>query len=197
MQFFIKTLVGSLETILLATNVAQAAAPCAIPTRPAESSFMFYVPDVPIRNQLATEEVLSDPENVFFLQGQILGNDCNPITGAEVEIWYAGTPDSAGNYYLQDYRGRQRVDECGSYKFTQSFPVQFVGSPHVHVRVSKNNTELIVTKVYFEESLAVYFVPDPSIVSQVTNEADGSRSAVFNIYLDMSGTETLGCGKFS
>lgn len=179
-----------------------AATECAL-DRPSTSpvqGLVFYQPNVPFRDQLNQAEALSDPSSAFVLAGTLLGNDCLPMAGAVVEVWYAATPDATGNHYLDDYRGKVITDECGSYHVSMTFPVQYIGSPHVNIRVSmptENNgvdTELLVTSVYFDESLAPSFTPDPSQVASVMNDADGSRSSEFDIYLDLPGTSTANAG---
>ena len=179
------------------------------PTVAAEGEGPFYIANAPLRDRLAPEDKLADLSNVLVLQGQIFGNDCAPLSNAMVEVWYAGVPDALGNYYSpagseMENRGRLVTDSCGQYKFTQLFPLQFLGSPHVHFRVSLDGGEadqaltpaLVVTEMYLEESLAQGFHPAESQVVRVTNEADGSRSTVFNIHVDVPGTGSIeSCGK--
>ena len=199
----------AIATLLSVAVTAAAEGECSLDANLTASSerksdgLLFYLPGVPLVTQdnhrIAPDDLLSDPANVLVLEGRIFGNDCAPLTNAVIEVWYAGPPDEAGNYYSPslsrpDYRGRQIITEnqCGRYRFVQTFPVQFLGpSPHVHVRVSlegsSSDTPLLVTEVYFQESLAQGFAPDASHVVQVRNEADGSRSAVFNLHLDVPG----------
>ena len=185
-----------LSLALLSLSTINAATECALnkPSTAPVQGLVFYDPDVPFRHQLNPEEALSDPSSALRLYGTLFGNDCLPMAGATVEVWYAGPPDATGNHYLDEYRGKLVTDECGGYEFTQTFPLQYIGSPHVNLRVSTSNQEVLVTQVYFEESLAQGFAPDPSMVAAVWNEADGSRSSEFDIYLDLPVTSTATAG---
>lgn len=180
---------------------------------PQDSLGPFYVPATPVRSKLAPEEQLANPENVLHVEGQVLGNDCVPMQSAMVEPWYAGQADAQGNEYSLAnspelrYRGTMFTDSCGYYNYTQTFPISYSKRPihHVHFRLSSetrdaatttstqrqlNSTwrELLVTQMYFRGMVPNGYYPDiTQIVSTTTNE-DGSRSVVFNIYVDQPGT---------
>lgn len=152
----------------------------------------FYVVNSSMTGAIAPAEFMMDILDVFTVHGKVLGNDCVPLANAQVEAWYAGEQDALGLFYSEtNYRGRVVSDACGSFEFKQTFPALYPGRPipHIHYRISaEDGTELLVTQLYFEGVIPERFNPDNTKIAKVVNEADGSRSAEFNIYVSMPGT---------
>ncbi|MBX4897396.1 dioxygenase family protein [Rhizobium bangladeshense] len=95
--------------------------------------------------------------------------DCRPVQNADIEIWhtdhrgiYSGR-DAAKMCTLSDaeavsglaFRGRQRTDEAGQASFLTAYPGWYEGrTPHVHCRILVEGKELLVSQVYFDDTLS-------------------------------------------
>jgi protocatechuate 3,4-dioxygenase beta subunit len=149
----------------------------------------FYEPDSPETSVIASEGDLLDPTNLFTVRGQVFGyKNCRPLVEAIVEAWYAGDEVF---YQPNQYRGQLSTDACGRFEFEQTFPAVYPSRPipHIHYRISdRSDNLLLVTQLYFEGAIPLGYFPDPSQIVSVVNEPDGSRSAIFNIYVDALGT---------
>jgi len=102
---------------------------------------------------------------VVYIQGKVLGQDCGPIAGANVEIWQAA---ASGRYnHGRDpnpapldpnfrYWGEIFTDNEGNYSFCTIIPGAYPAGdgwsrpPHIHVRVAKLGFEELVTQMYFK-----------------------------------------------
>jgi protocatechuate 3,4-dioxygenase beta subunit len=114
----------------------------------------FYVANSEMSNRIAPDELLSDPTLRFFVYGKVLNSStCVGIPNIVVEAWYAGPPDSDGDYYqTNEFRGQVTTNELGEYNFTQTFPELYPTRPilHNHFRLSTlSGEELLVTQMYF------------------------------------------------
>lgn len=162
----------------------------------------FYVGESERTTVIAPRQLLINPADVFTVNGKVIGNDCVPLAGARVEAWYAGLGiGSMDGVYLDDgFRGQVLTDACGNFQFTQTFPGVYPQRPipHIHYRISSaDDTELLVTQLYFEGAIVAGFSPDDTKISTVTNEADGSRSAQFNVYVSIPGTADMSACRVS
>jgi protocatechuate 3,4-dioxygenase beta subunit len=97
----------------------------------------FYVPGAPERSSVGQGHVL---------RGVVRSSDgCAPIAGAQIEFWMAG-PDGE---YTDDYRATQFTDAAGAYRFESNFPPPYTGRPpHIHLRVSAEGFETLITQYY-------------------------------------------------
>jgi protocatechuate 3,4-dioxygenase beta subunit len=104
--------------------------------------------------------------DVVRIVGKVVGADCNPIAGANVEIWQAC---ASGRYnHSKDpntsaaldrnfrYWGETSTDADGEYSFTTIIPGAYPADtnwwrpPHVHFRVSKVGYKELITQMYFK-----------------------------------------------
>ena len=85
--------------------------------------------------------------------------DCSPIPNAQIEFWLAGTQGDYGD----EWRATTFTFADGSYRFESHTPPPYSGRPpHIHIRVSVESFETLVTQHY----------PSP-----------GSSQAVFDLVL--------------
>ena len=151
------TLLTILSLLAVAPTSAAQSETCNPTTRAGVDKF-FYQPDAPFRDQIGPLNALADPSKVLHLEGQILGNDCEPFSNAIIEVWYAGvnvTDVSQAHDAYKDFRGQLETDECGRYNLEQTFPVRLLNSPHVSFRITADDgTELLLTEMYFEGTIA-------------------------------------------
>ncbi len=97
---------------------------------------------------------------ITHLSGRILDARGNPLKGAVIEIWqvdnrgvYLHSADSGNrerDKHFQGY-GRFETGKSGEYRFRTIKPVPYPGrTPHIHVKVSKGNKELLTTQCYIK-----------------------------------------------
>jgi virginiamycin B lyase len=106
------------------------------PTQPDQLG-PFYEPGAPQRDTVGQGHVLA---------GTVRSSaDCSPLAGAQIEFWLAG-PEG---YYDDAHRATVFSDEAGSYRFESNFPPAYSGRPpHIHIRVSGQGYETLVTQYY-------------------------------------------------
>ncbi len=96
-----------------------------------------------------------------------VGNNCNPLEGAIVDVWhcdvngdyseYGGTQIQSNNYRSVHWlRGRQTTDSNGQVTFQTIFPGWYQSrATHIHVHIySSSGDSLLVTQIAFQDSLA-------------------------------------------
>ena len=94
-------------------------------------------------------------------------NHCNPLIGANVDIWHCdkdGNYSEYGKHPMQrtDFtsshflRGRQTTDANGHVSFLSIYPGWYHGrAPHIHVEVfDKSGKSLLVTQLAFPENIS-------------------------------------------
>jgi protocatechuate 3,4-dioxygenase beta subunit len=177
----------------------------------------FYVSGSKNTTNLAPANDLKDPKKRLEVTGRIYStrecigsNRYYPMANVTLEAWYAGTPDSSGNFYqTTNYRGQLTTDKCGGYKFVQAFPTYYPARPilHTHIRLSDSKgTELLVTQMYLKGTGKGYYntntinsvlggVPRDLQAATIRTRTDGSRHVKFNIYLD--NTANKKCGRLA
>jgi protocatechuate 3,4-dioxygenase beta subunit len=131
---------------------------------------------------LARSDVREDREGVVLrLALQLVAADgCAPIRDAVVNIWhadavgvysgFAGQPggvDATGETFL---RGFQVTDADGRVEFTSVYPGWYPGrTVHIHVRIHLDSTTVLVTQLYFPESIT------DAVHAQLPYSAHGAR----------------------
>jgi protocatechuate 3,4-dioxygenase beta subunit len=97
----------------------------------------FYEPGAPQRRSVGEG---------YRLSGRVQSaEDCTTIPGAQIEFWLAG-PDGE---YSDEYRATMAADSEGAYSFESHPPPAYAGRPpHIHVRVSAEGYQTLVTQHY-------------------------------------------------
>jgi protocatechuate 3,4-dioxygenase beta subunit len=97
----------------------------------------FYEPDAPLRSSVGEG---------YRLSGRVKSaEDCTGISGAQLEFWLAG-PDGK---YSDDYRATVVADDEGDYTLESHSPPAYAGRPpHIHIRVSAEGYQTLVTQHY-------------------------------------------------
>ncbi|OHV25006.1 protocatechuate 3,4-dioxygenase [Rhizobium sp. RMa-01] len=119
--------------------------------------------------------------------------DCRPVESADIEIWhtdhrgiYSGR-EAAEMCTLGDaeaisglaFRGRQLTDAEGQASFLTAYPGWYQGrTPHVHCRILVDGKELLVSQIYFDDTLSdIIYGEHPDYLGRpprdTRNEADG------------------------
>ena len=189
--------------LLLALNVVVGVAQgqtCAAASTPRDAAGPFYLPNSQLTDRVGPESLLSDPANRLVVTGRVLGSrNCSlSLSNVTIEVWYAGEPDSAGNYYQdEEYRGQFMTDECGFYNYTQTFPALYPSRPilHNHYRLSRGKQQFLITQMYFVGNGAGYVNNPTSRVLQkveVTTNLIGEREVQFDFFVDADGDNDCG-----
>jgi len=118
-------------------QTSEPATPVSCEPTPPDQLGPFYVPGAPERTSVGQGHVL---------RGVVRSSaDCAPIANAQVEFWMAG-PDGE---YDDDHRATLFADVSGAYRFESNFPPPYSGRPpHVHLRVSADGYQTLVTQYY-------------------------------------------------
>ena len=56
----------------------------------------FFVEGVPLDLSTATDDEVRDPSLATILQGKVMDRNCRAVTGATVDVWYAGGGSGSG-----------------------------------------------------------------------------------------------------
>jgi protocatechuate 3,4-dioxygenase beta subunit len=115
---------------------------------------------------LARADIREDRQGVALRLALTLveAEGCVPIRDAVVNVWhtdalgaYSGFPgqpggiDTTGETFL---RGFQLTDAAGRVEFTTIYPGWYPGrTVHIHVRVHLDSTTVLVSQLYFPESI--------------------------------------------
>ncbi|HVK60148.1 MAG TPA: protocatechuate 3,4-dioxygenase [Bdellovibrionales bacterium] len=103
---------------------------------------------------------------IIYIQGTVLGSDCQPVGGALVEIWQAcesgrydhpNDPNTAAELDPNfQYFGKALTGKDGRYSFKTILPGAYPADrnwmrpPHIHYRVLKTGYRELVTQLYFK-----------------------------------------------
>jgi len=138
---------------------------------------------------LVRENIIGDRSGIplmIILNIQNINDDCNPLAGAQVDIWHC---DAQGNYSQYDgqldgsftnanfCRGRQTTDANGNASFISIFPGWYPGrTPHIHLEVlSSAGNSLLVSQVSWDENISntVYAEDNYNGDADTSNSRDG------------------------
>ena len=100
---------------------------------------------------------------IAHLSGHLLDAKGEPLKNAMIEIWqcdanavYLHSADSGRKQAQQDKNfqgyGRFTTNAKGEYRFRTIKPVPYPGrpAPHIHVKISKGDQELLTTQIFIE-----------------------------------------------
>jgi len=100
----------------------------------------FYKSAAPIRSAVGKG---------YIMTGMVKSSrDCSVIKGARIEFWLVN-PEGT---YDDEHRATVFSDAAGSYRFESNMPKPYFGRPpHIHIRVSAESHETLVTQHYPED----------------------------------------------
>lgn len=163
---FLKWALGGAAATLAARNVG--AAEMCLGTAP-QTEGPFYPGEsniFPI-NDLTRVEGAKTPAlgQVIVIRGVVRDMDCQPVEGANVEIWQAcasgrynheGDPNQAPLDPNFRYWGETFTNAKGEYEFITILPGAYPASdtwdrpPHIHYRIAKRGFVELITQMYFK-----------------------------------------------
>lgn len=153
----------------------------------------FYRPGAPFRTNLVQEGTTG--QRLRF-HGVVFAKDGKtPIKNSLVEIWHcneAGIYDNTSDDYV--YRAACKTSQDGKYQFNTILPVPYnvggdvVRPAHIHMRISGNSGQDLVTQVYFKGDKYVEkdeSAGDPRSLNRILEIAgnDQERVVKFDIVL--------------
>lgn len=131
---------------------------CAVPPSTTAGPF-------PTLEQLDRRDVTEGyPGHPLRLGIRVVDDACNPVPGAQVEIWHT---DATGDYSSYDdngsgkdegagttfCRGFQTADADGILEFQTIYPGWYEGrAVHIHVRARVDGDAALTTQIYFDEA---------------------------------------------
>ena len=99
---------------------------------------------------------------IVVLAGRILDSNGEPLANHRIEIWqcdvngkYLHTGDQREVAYDQGFQGfgHDMTDADGNYRFRTIKPTTYPGrTPHIHVKVCKDDRELLTTQLYVADN---------------------------------------------
>ena len=109
------------------------------------------------------------------LIGFVLTRDCQPISGAIVDLWHANRDGEYDNRGFR-LRGYQKTDADGRYFFVTIRPAEYGSrTPHYHVKVRNGDDRVLTTQLYFpgEARNERDFLFNPALLMDVQKASDG------------------------
>ncbi len=146
----------------------------------------FYTPNTPLRTNLREADTIGTP---LIIEGRVLTQACVPIAGAVLDFWSC---DGAGHYDNEGYklRGHQFSDDEGRFRVETVKPSDYEQfmvhrTPHVHVKVQGQETDLLTTQLYFpnEPLNAQDRIIEDSLIMHMEEQNDGSFIGRFDFVL--------------
>lgn len=105
--------------------------------------------------------------NIVSLSCTLVDTDCNPISGAKIDIWHA---DASGQYDLTSeqriHYGYVTTNEHGEFSMRTILPGAYLNGPnvyrprHYHIKIWIQNTEFLTTQLYFEGDEFLVYEPN-------------------------------------
>jgi hypothetical protein len=146
----------------------------------------FYRADAPEKTTLVTLGMVGWR---LDLSGRVLGETCQPLADAVLDVWQA---DAYGSYDLQGYelRGKFRTDQQGQFVIPTIIPARYLNGPtyrprHIHFKVNAPGHTLLTTQLYFygdpyNDSDPWYL---PSLRMGLARSMDGTYQGSFDFVL--------------
>jgi protocatechuate 3,4-dioxygenase beta subunit len=116
--------------------------------------------------------------------------DCTPLEGALVEIWHADADGAYSAFDVADgnganlagqtfLRGFQRSNAAGRVEFRTIYPGWYPGrTPHVHLMVLVGAERVLITQLYFPESLSDEVYAAPAYVARGARDTSNAADAL-------------------
>jgi protocatechuate 3,4-dioxygenase beta subunit len=139
----------------------------------------YFTPNSPETNSLYENGMEG---TVLTITGYILTADCKPVAKALLDVWQA---NSKGEYDNSGFilRGHQYTDDQGRYTVKTIVPGLYPGrTRHIHVKFQAPNEKIVTSQLFFpnEPGNAGDGIFLDTLLMKVSDNADGSKSAMFN-----------------
>jgi catechol 1,2-dioxygenase len=153
----------------------------------------FYRPNAPFKTDLVQSGTKGE---ILHFSGTVFGKDGKPVKNTLVEIWHCnenGEYDNTSDNYI--YRASAKTSADGKYNFKTILPVPYAAGAtltrpaHIHMRVSGNSQQDLVTQVYFKGDKYIsgdISAKDPSALNRILEISTNDKKekvVKFDIYL--------------
>ncbi|HEY5920976.1 MAG TPA: hypothetical protein VIV11_04865 [Kofleriaceae bacterium] len=145
----------------------------------------FYKAGAPHRAVLVGD---TDRGERLVIAGTVLTTGCEPVAGAELDVWHA---DARGGYDNDGFhlRGKLVTDDKGRYELRTIVPGRYLNGDtyrpaHVHIKLRAAGRRTLTTQLYFAGD--PYNDSDPFIVESLimqTKQLRGMKRATFDFVL--------------
>ena len=165
--------VGMFATVLRAQPITRDITPsCGTDDEPTRSSTEgpFYTDRPPEKSDFRGD---ADGDPVTLI-GFVLTRDCQPISGAIVDLWHANRDGEYDNRGFR-LRGYQKTNAKGRYFFETIRPAEYGSrTPHYHVKVRNGDDRVLTTQLYFpgEARNERDFLFNSALLMDVQNASD-------------------------
>jgi protocatechuate 3,4-dioxygenase beta subunit len=139
----------------------------------------YYRDGIPVRDDL---DLYGDPGMKVILRGSVSDIDCNPISGAVVEVWHANpTGDYDTRSRWKEYYGQIATDSNGEFVLRTLKPGRYLNGAqyrpsHIHIKIWVSGTEVLTTQLYFSRD--PYNSVDPYFDSDTVMEVIARRTGL-------------------
>jgi protocatechuate 3,4-dioxygenase beta subunit len=152
----------------------------------AQTEGPYYTPGSPERSSLIESGTLGEP---LILTGRVLTPECEPISGAVVDVWQA---DGQGEYDNVGFglRGRVTTDGEGRYTIDTVVPGVYPGrTPHIHIKVfAPDGRELLTSQIYLpglSDQIPDGIFSEELLATDLPPDAEGRRQIEFDIIVSV------------
>lgn len=199
-SFLRNSLLGAAAVTVVPRSIRSQVDDCTTITRDLFGLGPFYAAGAPSRHVLANPE---EPGDRLFLDGRVYARDCaTPMPGVVLDLWHA---DDSGCYSRfencenpsgDDFklRGVIRTGFDGSFAIESVRPGHYLNGAqfrpaHIHLIISGEGIERVVTQLYFEGDPYIDSDPaasEPGAAGRIIplEERDGGLHGTFDIILD-------------
>lgn len=145
----------------------------------------FYAPASPERADFRTDHGVE-----IVLQGLVVNQQCEPISGAVVDFWQTD-PGGRYDHFGYDFRGHQFTDRNGAYELFSVLPVSYVflgvsRRRHIHVKLAAPGYRPLTTQIFFPFGVDVGvedFSFDPKLVCSANDNPEKLVKAQFHFVM--------------
>lgn len=153
----------------------------------------FYRPGAPFKTDLVQPGTKGE---ILHFNGTVFGKDGKALKGALVEIWHCdenGMYDNTSEDYV--YRASFKTGADGKYNFKSIYPVPYAVNAtltrpaHIHMRISANGVQDLVTQVYFKgdkhiaEDISAKDASSLNRILDMTRNAKNEKVVKFDVHL--------------
>jgi protocatechuate 3,4-dioxygenase beta subunit len=107
----------------------------------------YHLDGHPTRSMMAT----ANDGQILIVTGRVLNTKCQPLGGAELDVWSANARGVYSEVPGGWCRGKVRADADGYYKFETVYPGVYQGRPrHLHLIIGQTGYAKVTTQMYFK-----------------------------------------------